>query len=99
MWGGRSPSRSDRDGQAAPLWSEGRSPKRLMWGGRSPSRSDGEAALRQRHEAAEDTHVGGPGGAQGDRRVVVVEAEAGSREPPVDGAAAPEVERGQIPGV
>src|SRR4051794_20302271 len=32
--------------QAAPLWSEGRSPKRLMWGGRLLPRSDGEAVDR-----------------------------------------------------
>src|SRR3954452_12477584 len=37
---GRVPSPAPSGDQAAPPWSEGRSPKRLMWGGRLSPRSD-----------------------------------------------------------
>ena len=46
------------DRQAAPLWSEGRSPKRLVWGGRLRSRPDGEAVYAAR---ASDSAYSPPG--------------------------------------
>src|SRR3954452_21329695 len=67
--------------------------------GRLPPRLYGEAVLPERNHAPEDADVGRAVRPERRGSVVVVEPEAGPRQPPVDGAPAAEVERRQIPGV
>src|SRR5262249_53342561 len=70
-----------------------------MWGGRLPARSDGKAGSRKGHYAPEDANIGRAVWPERHGGVVVVEAEAGPGQAPVDGPPAAEIEGGQIPGV